>query len=364
VVATGATRVAFALASGASKPPMQVPVASEPSPDRTTATSEPSTTTTLDTVPESTPIAVPATGLGLGSNGPAVQAIKQRLTDLRYDSGPSNGRFNQQTSYAVLALEKVHGMARTGRVTQSVADAMVDLPPPLISGAEPSRVEVDLTRQVLFFWIDGRVPRILPVSSGFGGHYCGDDGSCGIAITPIGAYRATSKIPGWDRSPLGKLWNPVFFNHGIAIHGEPAAANAAFHGRVRIPMGDSLWLYKRLALGTAMYVADARHSLLAFIRGGSVGPVQPGGTPPTRRSPTAGTGVRAPRRKLPTPATPRASTTPAAPATPLPRPQPQHPHRPHAHPHRHRHPPQPSALTSHFSAVALGTWEHAGPHCG
>ncbi len=337
VVAAGATGVGLACAGGASNPPVHVPVASGQGRSGSAPPGS-STTTTIDTVPAGIPIAVPATGLGVGLSGAAVQAVKQRLTDLRYDPGPVNGRFDQQTYYAVVAFQKVHGMSRTGRVTQAVADAMVtdNLPAAVIPDAEATRVEVDLTRQVLFVWIDGRLARILPVSSGFGGHYCGDDGSCGIAITPIGAYRATSKILGWHKSPLGELWNPVFFNQGIAIHGEPSVPTTpASHGCVRIPMGDSVWLYNTLALGTPVYVADASHVPVAFSRGGSVGPVQPGGTPPTtprarivRPAGTATTRVPAPPPTRPPPVPPTAApapppaTPPAPPPTPSPAPPP------------------------------------------
>jgi hypothetical protein len=185
---------------------------------------------------------------------------------------------------------------------------------------------------VLFFWIDGRLARILPVSSGFGGHYCGGDGSCGIAITPIGAYRATSKILGWHKSPLGELWNPVFFNQGIAIHGEPSIPTTpASHGCVRIPMGDSVWLYNALPLGTPVYVADAGHVPVAFSKGGSVGPVQPGGSPATTRRartllPAGSPGTRvpapAPAREPPLPPTAPPSPSPGTPPAPPPAPPP------------------------------------------
>jgi peptidoglycan hydrolase-like protein with peptidoglycan-binding domain len=262
--------------------------------------------TTVETVPTGTPIVVPAKGLGIGSRDPAVQAVKQRLSDLRYDPGTVNDRFDQQTYYAVIAFEKVHAMTRTGRVTQDVAGAMAadNLPAPMIPRAEPTRVEIDLTRQVLFFWVDGRVARILPVSSGFGGHYCGDDGSCGIAVTPIGAYHATTKVLGQHKSPLGLLWNPVFFNQGIAIHGEPSVPSTpASHGCVRIPMNDSPWLYNTLALGTPVYVLDSSHLPVPFNRGGTVGPVQPGGSPPTvpHRTTTAPKPVTPPPAPAPSP---------------------------------------------------------------
>jgi len=132
--------------------------------------------------------------------------------------------------------------------------------------------------------------RILPVSSGFGGHYCGNDGSCGIAVTPTGAFKATRTILGEHKSPLGELWDPVFFNGGIAIHGEPSVpATPASHGCVRIPMNDAIWMYNSLALGTPVYVADSTHIPVPFNQGGTVGPPQPGGTPPTLPHPTTTT---------------------------------------------------------------------------
>jgi peptidoglycan hydrolase-like protein with peptidoglycan-binding domain len=258
----------------------------------TATTATPAPTTTVDSVPPGTPIAVPAAGLGVGARGPAVLAINQRLAQLRYDPGVVDDSFGYGSYYAVVAFEKVHSLPRTGRVTPSVAAAMVadGLPAAMIAGGEPTRAEIDLTRQVLFFWTNNRLARILPVSSGFGGHYCGDDGSCGIAVTPIGSYRATSKIRGPHKSPLGELWDPVFFNQGIAIHGEPAVPVVpASHGCVRIPMQDSVWMYDLLVLGTPVYVRDATHVPVPFGLGGRVGPPQPGGTPPTLPHPTTTT---------------------------------------------------------------------------
>jgi peptidoglycan hydrolase-like protein with peptidoglycan-binding domain len=265
-------------------------------PATSTATTTVATTTTIDHVAPGTPIAVPAHGLAMGSQGPAVLAVNQRLSQLRYDPGKVDDHFGYGTYYAVVAFEKVHSLPRDGRVTTDVAAAMVadDLPASMIAGAEPTRAEIDLTRQVLFFWQGGRLIRILPVSSGFGGHYCADDGSCGIAVTPIGSYRATSKIRGMHKSPLGVLWDPVFFNQGIAIHGEPSVPSTpASHGCVRIPMQDSGWMYDQLTLGTPVYVRDASHVPVPFNQGGQTGRPQPGGTPPTLPHRTTTTTARA-----------------------------------------------------------------------
>jgi lipoprotein-anchoring transpeptidase ErfK/SrfK len=214
----------------------------------------------------------------MGSSGPAVAAVKRRLADLRYDPGALDDRFDYATYHAVVAFQKVQGLTRNGRVMPVTAAAMISatLPQPMIPAAEATRVEVDLTRQVLLFWQDGKLLRILPVSSGYGGHYCGKDGSCGIATTPTGSYRATSKIQGRHVSPLGELWNPVFFNGGIAVHGEPdVPVTPASHGCIRVPMNDSMWVFDRMPMGTPVYVRDDAHTPIPFNQGGTAGPRQP-----------------------------------------------------------------------------------------
>jgi lipoprotein-anchoring transpeptidase ErfK/SrfK len=281
----------------------------------------PTTTTIADSVPPANALIVPPKAVGVGSSGPVVAALKQRLADLRYDPGSLDGRFDYAMYYAVVAFQKVHRLPRTGRISPDVAAAMVadGLPDPMIPGAEPTRVEVDLTRQALFFWQDGKLSRILPVSTGFGGHYCAKDGSCGIALTPTGSYRATTKIRGRHISPLGELWNPVFFNGGIAIHGEPAVPTTpASHGCVRIPMDDSLWIYDHMPAGMPVYVRDDTHTPVPFAQGGTDGSPQPDGTAPIPPRPTTTT--------TPTTVTTTTPTTTVTPTThgpatlPLPRP--------------------------------------------
>ena len=42
---------------------------------------------------------------------------------------------------------------------------------------------------------------------------------------------------GWRHAPLGLLYNPVYFNGGIAVHGALSVPDyPASHGCVRIPM--------------------------------------------------------------------------------------------------------------------------------
>ena len=62
-------------------------------------------------------------------------------------------------------------------------------------------------------------------------------------------------IEGTRNGPLGDMWNPVYFNYGIAVHGalnvplEPAS-----HGCVRIPMHISEYFQGLIDLGDKVLV--------------------------------------------------------------------------------------------------------------
>ena len=87
----------------------------------TTSSEDPTTTTaraTTTTARKDPPRPLP--GLGIGSSGPQVLALQQRLAALHYDIGTPDGHFGQSTYFAVVAFQKVSGMSRTGRATDDV----------------------------------------------------------------------------------------------------------------------------------------------------------------------------------------------------------------------------------------------------
>jgi lipoprotein-anchoring transpeptidase ErfK/SrfK len=155
-----------------------------------------------------------------------------------------------------MAFQKVSGLGRTGvadPVTLTAVAGATD-PAPLVPTGAPTRVEVDMTRQVLLVWTDGRLIRILPVSTGSGKRYC-ENGNCGVAVTPLGEFRAERRIPGLHRSPLGVLYNPVYFHEGFAIHGSPSIpASPASHGCVQVPIHTSRWIYDHVTDGTPIHL--------------------------------------------------------------------------------------------------------------
>jgi len=58
---------------------------------------------------------------------------------------------------------------------------------------------------------DGRIKKMLPVSSGSNKRYK-EKGGSGLAYTPRGRFRINSKIAGWRKSPLGLLYYPNYFS--------------------------------------------------------------------------------------------------------------------------------------------------------
>ncbi|MBV8386943.1 MAG: murein L,D-transpeptidase, partial [Acidimicrobiia bacterium] len=169
----------------------------------------PAPATTTDTAPAAhspRPPAPPPPGLGVGARGPEVLALEQRLVALHYDPGTVDGVFDSSTAFAVVAFQKVNGMARTSRATDDVLAALQTAtdPAPLVPGGGAGRVEVDVGRQVLFLYQDDALWRILPVSTGSGQRYC-VDGECDRALTPAGSYRVFERVRGWQKSRLGVL---------------------------------------------------------------------------------------------------------------------------------------------------------------
>lgn len=233
-----------------------------------TTTTAPTTTTVATTVPApgTTATTAPPPGLGRGASGPEVLAIEQKLAALRYDVGPVDGSFDATTGHAVMAFQKVAGMARSGRATDDVVAALAaaQLPGPMFAEGGPDRVEIDLQKQVLALWQGGQLVRTLSISSGNNKRYC-VDGQCAKAVTPGGSFKVLRKINGLRVSRLGKLYNPLYFNGGIAIHGSASVpAGPASHGCVRIPMTASKWFHDTVALGTPVYVLGGTRAPVPF----------------------------------------------------------------------------------------------------
>jgi N-acetylmuramoyl-L-alanine amidase len=195
------------------------------------------------------PQAVPAVetypDLRIGSTGPYVVYLEKRLASLRYDCGHVDDTYDEATKDAVMAFQKVEGLTRDGeagaQVWQRLASAGI---PALRDSAGGNRVEIDLSRQVLFLVNNGSIVKILPVATGRSGF-----------TTPSGRFHIERKLSYWRRSALGLLYMPSYFYNGIAIHGSYSVpAYVASHGCVRIPVWATPALYAQLPVGIPVYL--------------------------------------------------------------------------------------------------------------
>ncbi|HTN80542.1 MAG TPA: L,D-transpeptidase family protein [Acidimicrobiales bacterium] len=212
----------------------------------TTTTTIAPTTTTIATVPI-------AKTLSQGAKGDDVKLVQERLRALHFDPGDPDGVFDTLMTQAVWAYQKLSDLPPDGNVTPELWQQMQQpfTPAPLVPGGEPDRVEIDLPRQVLVAYQGGNIVLISHISTGRNAHW----------PTPGGEFHFTWRVSGWRTSELGRLYNPVYFNKGIAVHGAPEVPNKpASHGCVRIPMTIAKYFPSLVVKGEAVYVQDGYHA--------------------------------------------------------------------------------------------------------
>jgi peptidoglycan hydrolase-like protein with peptidoglycan-binding domain len=202
--------------------------------------------------------------LAVGSSGDAVRLLQQRLVDLSFDPGPVDGDFGPATQSAVWAYQKLvvglTGKQVTGKVTPELWDHMQDAVTinPLRPNASATHMEIYLPSQTAVLFADGKPKLITHVSTGTGKEWC-ENGFCSVAITPGGVYKFGRRVEGWDDGVLGQLFNPVYFNYGVAVHGAyNVPLYPASHACVRIPMHIAKYFPNLVKRGDDVFVFDGK----------------------------------------------------------------------------------------------------------
>jgi lipoprotein-anchoring transpeptidase ErfK/SrfK len=174
-----------------------------------------------------------------------VSQLGAQLQRLHY-AAPSGGTFDSRMLDAVYAFQKVHGLPRTGVVDARFWRALSNPRLAIPRFAQPAgHIEVNKGAQVLYVVRGSRVALIVPIST------------AGVAgtFTPVGRFAVYRKVVGFDPSPLGTLYDPLYFTGGYAIHGNPSVPPyPASHGCVRIPMWVAPLLYRTIPYGETVYV--------------------------------------------------------------------------------------------------------------
>ena len=82
-------------------------------------------------------------------------------------------------------------------------------------------------------------------------------GEIGVSVTPGGVFNFDRMVEGLRKSALGGMWDPAYFNYGIAIHGainvplEPAS-----HGCIRVPLKVGEIFHEYIDIGDEVFVWD------------------------------------------------------------------------------------------------------------
>ncbi len=252
------------------------------------------TVTEPNVVVASTTAPIPKTSLAatltVGAYGDDVKMVQQRLTDLGFAPGPVDGQFGSGTQQAVWAFKKLVGGMSFQQLAASDNASAVDnelwqlMQDPIIieprrkMGAGRTHVEIYLPLQVMAVFTDDRPTLITHISTGEldangePAQWCetttydtDNEGNpldepivkqeCAYAKTPGGIFRFRRKVDGNRVGPLGGMYNPVYFNYGIAVHGaKNVPREPASHGCVRINMDIAEFFPDLVKIGDAVYV--------------------------------------------------------------------------------------------------------------
>ncbi|MCU1360431.1 MAG: hypothetical protein JWN99_1720, partial [Ilumatobacteraceae bacterium] len=231
-----------------------------------------------------------ATSLKRGSSGDDVKKLQQLLTDLKFAPGPVDGQFGADTQQAVWAWKKlVGGMTwqdlnfsqSATTVTPELWSQMQDpvvIQPRRPAGVGNTHVEIYLPLQVLIVFTDDKPVLIAHISSGEldeqGNpvHWCSivtyntdNQGrplakdvvrdECADSKTPGGVFKFNHRVAGNRLGPLGGMYNPVYFNFGIAVHGaKEIPTHPASHGCIRLNMDIAEYFPSLVKNGNRVYV--------------------------------------------------------------------------------------------------------------
>ena len=234
----------------------------------TTTTTIPPTTTTLPEVPRIIvtveALAEPLTALGT-DDGPETIRLQERLLELGFWVQSTDGDYGVTTRQAVMAAQKYYGLPTTAAVDEATAEVLSSVTErPFGRSQAGTLVEVDKSRQLAFFVIDGRTDWVLNVSTGSEIAYeepnQNDPSKIerGDSITDPGLFEVDrEREEGWWDGDLGSIYRPKYFNGGIAVHGSYSIPDyPASHGCVRVSTAAMDWIWDQdlMPMGTPVWV--------------------------------------------------------------------------------------------------------------
>ena len=150
-----------------------------------------------------------------------------RLLELGFWVQEPDGDYGVTTRQAVMAFQKYYGLGADGALGPETAAKLNEVTErPQASADAGTLVEVDKSKQLLFFVIDGRTEWILNTSTGTEIPYDEPDKNSpgerqvGDSVTRNGLHDVyRERAEGWWEGDLGQIYRPKYFTGGIAVHG-------------------------------------------------------------------------------------------------------------------------------------------------
>jgi L,D-transpeptidase-like protein/putative peptidoglycan binding protein len=171
--------------------------------------------------------------LQIGSSNVYVKLLEKQLKKLHYFIQGVNDYYDERTSDAVLAFNKVNGRSRVGTVNAATWKAMASPKRPHAKTNSGFWIEVDQTKSVFYTVQDGKITNILHVSTGAGG----------------GTRDGTFRI--YKKGGQGAEFYPSYFDGPRAFHvwADVPPTNAS-HGCIRLPYWTRNWYWNKTPIGT------------------------------------------------------------------------------------------------------------------
>ena len=220
-----------------------------------------------------------------GTFGDDVTRLQDRLSALGFAPGVSDGAFGDMTQQAVWAFEKLVLRTPREQATGVVSNDMwLRMQDPI--AIQPRRsvagthVEIYLPEQVAAVFTNDQATLVIHISSGTartpdrtpGNSWCEtfredtdangntidpplEKPVCGVSYTPGGVFRFKREVVGDRVGALGRMFNPIYFNYGIAMHGaKEVPLQPASHGCIRMNRTISDTFTNFVNIGDRVYV--------------------------------------------------------------------------------------------------------------
>jgi hypothetical protein len=198
-------------------------------------------------------------------SGAETSRAQWRLLELGFWVQNADGEYGLTTRQAVMAFQKYYGLVADGVLGEETAAVMTSVTErPRGRTDAGTLVEVDKSKQLLFFVRDGMTEWILNTSTGNEIAYEEPNKNDptkierGSSITPVGLHAVNrQREEGWWEGDLGEIYRPKYFVGGVAVHGSNSIPNyPASHGcvRVSVPAMDWIWASDLMPMGIPVWV--------------------------------------------------------------------------------------------------------------